>query len=222
MTKTVQFSIRKTVEQLETLFEQLNSRFFGNELSRPVIALVYNQTRRKSYGWCTTWKPWKKPGDSDGEYEINICPEYLTRPIEEVCGTLMHEMVHLLNIKNGIKDVSRNGTYHNKKFKDTAEQHGLIIERDENIGWSITSLNEEAKEFCKTLNIVEFDIVRIKLTKDGEEKPKPPKKPKKPKNKLICPSCQNEVSSKRSLNIICDDCHVKYKKDMEEEDCVDN
>ena len=44
---------------------------------------------------------------------------------------MLHEMAHLYNLENGIKDTSRAGTYHNAKFKATAEEHGLICERSE-------------------------------------------------------------------------------------------
>ena len=56
-------------------------------------------------------------------------------------------MAHLYCLKNGIKDTSRNCTYHNKRIKEVGEAHGLIISYSSAIGWSITTQNEEAKAF---------------------------------------------------------------------------
>ena len=119
-------------------------------------------------GWCTAWKAWsnkqpeqKKTVDlaamskedlenlkkDEGFYEINICAEHLARPFEQVAETLLHEMVHLYNLQIGVQDTSRGGTYHNKKYKEAAEQHGLTVGKDAKYGWTVTTLNDEAKAF---------------------------------------------------------------------------
>lgn len=105
---------------------------------------------RGAYGWCTGWKAWKA-GEDEGHYEINLCAEYLNRPFEETCGTLIYEMVHLQNLQDGVQDTSRSGTYHNKKFKETAEAHGLTVEKGEKYGWHKTALSPEALEFVQSL-----------------------------------------------------------------------
>ncbi len=69
--------------------------------------------------------------------------ETIDRPIGEVAATMLHEMAHLYNLTHGIEDVSNNGYYHNKKFKETAEAHGLHIEKHDKYGWTITTLNAE-------------------------------------------------------------------------------
>lgn len=50
-------------------------------------------------------------------YGINICAEYLDRPFEEICSTLLHEMRHFYNKQSGVQDTCRNGLYRNKHFK---------------------------------------------------------------------------------------------------------
>jgi len=75
--------------------------------------------------------------------EISICAEYIDRPISEVAATMLHEMAHLYDLTHSIKDVSDNGYYHNMKFKETAEAHGLHIEQHATYGWTITTLTEE-------------------------------------------------------------------------------
>ena len=56
-------------------------------------------------------------------------------------------MGHLWNLQNEVQDTARGGTYHNKKFKQIAEEHGLIIEQHPKYGWTLTTLNDEAKAF---------------------------------------------------------------------------
>jgi len=107
-------SIAPIVNALDSLFWQLNDKYFESSLSKCVIA-ISEKGRRNAYGWCTCDKVWQ--GDAERHYEINICPEYLNRPIEDICETLLHEMIHLKNLQDNINDTSRNGFYHNKEFK---------------------------------------------------------------------------------------------------------
>lgn len=163
-------SLKPVIEKLEDLFSKFNEKFYNNELDKPIIT-VSPDTTKGAYGWCTAWKAWsnqepKKISDmkpeeieaakSEGFYEINICAEYLARPFEQICETLLHEMVHLYNLQVGVQDTSRSGTYHNKKYKEAAEQHGLTVEKDSKYGWTKTSLNDEAKAFVEGLQDSSF------------------------------------------------------------------
>ena len=81
-------SLKPVIEELENLFSKFNARFFADKLEKPVITVSPDHTRG-AYGWCTGWKAWKA-GEDEGHYEINLCAEYLNRPFEETCGTLIH------------------------------------------------------------------------------------------------------------------------------------
>lgn len=110
-------SLKPVIEKLEQHFELFNKKFFGGKLSKPIIT-VSPDTTRGAYGWCTSWKAWtdkeldqavdfskvaeeklEKMKKEEGFYEINMCAEYLARPFEQTAGTLLHEMVHLLNLQ---------------------------------------------------------------------------------------------------------------------------
>jgi len=56
-------------------------------------------------------------------------------------------MVHEYCMETGIKDTSNNGVYHNRRFKEQAEAHGLTVEHHEKYGWTITSPSEELLGF---------------------------------------------------------------------------
>lgn len=199
-------SLGSAIAALEDLFQQFNLKFFAGNLEAPVIA-VSPDTTSGAYGWCTTWKAWKSKDDESkdgGFYEINMCAEHLTRPFEELCGTLLHEMVHLDNIAKEIKDTSRGGTYHNKKFKETAEQHGLIIDRDPKYGWTITHLNDETKAFVATLDGSAFQLfrqkqLRLKTSGSGSSR------------KYVCPCCGMIIRATKEVRVICGDCGVELE-----------
>lgn len=161
-------------------------------------------------GWCTSWKAWKQAGSEDkdaGYYEINICAEHLTRKFEELCGTLLHEMVHLWNLQNGVQDTSRGGTYHNKKFKEVAEQHGLIIEQHPKYGWTLTKLNEETKQFIDSLGDTGFGIYR-----DSAAKIKTKKTSSQSSRKYVCPCCGLIIRATKEVRVQCMDCEMEMEE----------
>ena len=94
-------SLKPVIDELETLFSKFNKAFFEGKLEKPVITVSPDHTRG-AYGWCTAWKAWQDGNKEGGYYEINLCAEYLNRPFEETCGTLLHEMVHLQNLQDNV------------------------------------------------------------------------------------------------------------------------
>ena len=72
--------LQNIINELENLFDLFNKSYFENKLSKPVITVSPDSTKG-AYGWCTSWKAWK---DGKSEYyEINMCAEHLTRPINK-------------------------------------------------------------------------------------------------------------------------------------------
>ncbi len=194
-------SLKPVIEKLESYFSKINDKFYNGELQKAVITVSPDNTKG-AYGWCTSWKAWKDSDNQDeGYYEINICAEYLSRPFEDVIGTLMHEMVHLYNLQNGVKDTSRGGTYHNKKFKEAAEAHGLLPEKDEKYGWIGRKLNDEAKAFVESLHETKFDLFRETPTKiKGTSK--------QSSRKYVCPCCGLIIRATKEVKVMCMECDM--------------
>ena len=214
-------SLKPVIDKLENLFSKFNEKFYGGELQKAVIT-VSPDTTKGAYGWCTAWKAWsnqepKKISDmkpeeieaakSEGFYEINICAEYLARPFEQICETLLHEMVHLYNLQVGVQDTSRSGTYHNKKYKEAAEQHGLTVEKDSKYGWTKTSLNDEAKAFVDGLRDKKFQLFRKPSFKMGGSS-----KTKQSTRKYVCPMCGCIIRATKEVHVICGDCNVEFEE----------
>ncbi|MEY8317717.1 SprT-like domain-containing protein [Oscillospiraceae bacterium 50-58] len=216
-------TLTPVLEKLEDLFSKLNSEFYGGKLQAPVIT-VSPDTTKGAYGWCTGWKAWTdkapkplsemtpeeiKAAETDGYYEINLCAEHIARPFMDTVGTLLHEMAHLYNCQMGIQDTSRGGFYHNKKFKETAEAHGLIVEKNPKYGYSKTILTDEAKAFIKSLDDCKFDLYRKAIPHIGGSKKS------NSSRKYVCPCCGAIVRATKEVNIVCGDCDAPFEEETE-------
>lgn len=73
--------VKKTVK----MFDLFNEHFYHGELTHPVIT-VSPDGGRGAYGWCSIQEIWN--ADSEKYREINLCAEYLDRPIFELVATL--------------------------------------------------------------------------------------------------------------------------------------
>ena len=206
-------SYNRVAGYLNKVFDLLNAAFFESALSRPTITI---QSTPRAYGHFSlrddTWI--SKLGKT---HEINIGAGTLARPIEEVAATLLHEMVHYYNFVNGVQDCSRNGTYHNRKFKKAAEARGLIVQHSEKYGWSHTSPSDELLEFVLDNDLTDILINRnefsgFQITGTGTHSGTPigttvPKKSSS--RKYICPCCGMSVRATKEVNIACLDCGMK-------------
>lgn len=70
--------------------------------------------------------------------EMFVAGEGLSAGPRDVLGTLLHEAAHGLAEVRGIQDTSRQGRYHNARYRDLATELGLQISKVEGIGWSGT------------------------------------------------------------------------------------
>ena len=208
-------SYNRVTQYLNKVFKLINTEYYDKDLVMPTFTM---QSTDGSYGHVTTSKVWKTESGK-ASYELNIGADYLNRPIENIVATLIHEGCHLYAMQNGIKDTSNKGVYHNKKFKALAEERGLIIERHDKYGWTITTPSEETINFCINNDLQEvlisrntgFTFTGVGTGKNGNGTPVKPIAPKKGNSiKWICPCCGAIVRSTKVLNIVCGDCTEKF------------
>ena len=195
-------------KRLEDAYGVFNREYFNGELPMVMITI---QSSLKAYGHCTTKKIWAS--GSDRYYELNLSAEYLSRPIENVLATLVHEMVHIYCMEAGIKDTSNNGRYHNKRFKTEAEMRDLKIAYAPTIGWSVTEPTEVFIRNVKNWGLYDAcENYRLGAlqTDDSEGTDKPRKKSST--RKYYCPVCGNSVRATKDVNILCMDCNVQMIK----------
>lgn len=193
------------IAELHRAFKMFNENLFEGKLPEPAILIQSRGNKKLTLGWCSVQKIWKNEKTEEEKYEINLVAEGLNRGIYPVMTTLLHEMVHLYNLVNGIKDVSRGNTYHNMKFKNTAEAHGLIIEHADKIGWSVSKLQGTTMNLIDSYEFDEavFSLGRRDLDSEGDEKPK---KKKSSSRKYYCPECGISIRASKDVNILCGDC----------------
>lgn len=93
-------------------------------------------------------------------HDVNILSSYLNRPIVDVVCTLLHEARHLYAFMNGIADVSKNGVYHTKKFKDISEARDLKIGQHPKYGWTITESTEQLIQWVEQHGLIDISLYR--------------------------------------------------------------
>lgn len=75
-------------------------------------------------------------------HELFVGGEGLARGGAELLGTLLHEAAHGVARARGVQDTSRQGRYHNTRFKLIGEELGLELAIAPGIGWSTTVVPE--------------------------------------------------------------------------------
>ena len=72
--------------------------------------------------------------------EVFVGGEGLARGPADVVATLLHEAAHALAHVRGVQDTSRQGRWHNARFRALAEEVGIEVSKDPRLGWSPTAL----------------------------------------------------------------------------------
>lgn len=192
----------ETIAALENIFDKLNAIYFEGKLPKPVITV---QTTPKAYGHCSTKKVWRA-GETEGMYEINLGAEFINRPKEQTCATLLHEMVHLYCNENEIAETCQKGRYHNKTFKAECEARDLEVEYDRANGYARTVATEAFKAKLTEAGVdltVRFARIMPK-TKAKAERAKA--------HAYVCPICGQTVRTTGDLSLICGVCEVPMSR----------
>ncbi|MFZ5479102.1 MAG: hypothetical protein ACOZNI_20195 [Myxococcota bacterium] len=91
--------------------------------------------------------------------EVFIAGELFAFGAAAILGTLLHEAAHALAHARLIEDTSRDGRYHNKRFRALASALGLEVARSPKNGWNITTLpSETADRYGDVLLVIEDHI----------------------------------------------------------------
>jgi hypothetical protein len=188
--------------QLESLYDQLNAKLFSGKLPSVVIT-IQSKGRKRAVAWFAPSR-WVD-GEKQESAEINFCAENLTDGKAALVETMIHEMVHAMNDRDGIKDHSASGRYHNKKFMHAAEAVGLTVEKSTSCGWAHTELGPRIKDIVSEVNLQEdaFDMARKLLEKKGKDGTR--------LVKWTC-GCRNFWMKTDGEGILCELCGNKFAK----------
>lgn len=209
-------NVQRAQQYLKKIFRLLNEQIFDGELDDVQVVLSNNS---RCYGYYTlnssTWVG--QVGNQEfNQHEIGISAQYLaTRDITAVVATLTHECVHHWCYLKGIKNVSRNGYWHNKRFREAAEQHGLIVEQHPKVGHGVTSCSERLLQFCIDNDLQEFQLNRSSdyyVAIGGSSSPSSGGSTatttrRSSSYKLLCPCCGCTVRATRlGVRLMCISC----------------
>ena len=150
-------SICPIIKELERIYDSFSKLKGLDKIAPRPIITIQTKGMSNSLGW--HWKDkwqFKKKNIS----EINICAESLS---EDVIETLIHEMVHYHNASLDIEDCNQH-QYHNKRFKEMAENYGLNVEKSGRHGWSATSISKALQKIISKVKINKkvFNLYRKK------------------------------------------------------------
>lgn len=90
--------------------------------------------------WGSQWR-----AGAEARGEVLLAGEALHLAPEAVFEVLLHEATHGLCAARGAKDTSRDGRYHNRRFRAAATEVGLVVGRVDPHGWARTRLGPEAR-----------------------------------------------------------------------------
>jgi hypothetical protein len=103
--------------------------------------------------------------------EVLITPDGLTGRAADVLATLLHEAAHSVAWRRGMKDTSRQGRYHNRRFQTVAQELGLQVERESAFGWTQTDLRAStAAAYSVVLGELEHHVPRAGAAANGSQR----------------------------------------------------
>lgn len=194
-------SLAELLSYFERAFDVLDYSYFESKLPKTILTI---QSTPKNFGHASVRQIWEV-GKEEG-YEINLSAEHLNRSTEEILATLLHEMVHVHCREQGIIELTRSGTYHNKKFKYECEKRDLKVINDKNYGWSIT---EPTARFIKLVQVeglnkdIAFFRKRVSLGKKKEKK-------QSSTRVYYCPSCEKKIRATSDVSVLCLICTEEF------------
>jgi hypothetical protein len=104
--------------------------------------------------------------------EILISGECLRMGAAQVLQTLVHEAAHGRAHRRGVKDTSRGGRYHNKRFVREAEALGMEYAHETphgTLGFSGVTLTDEGRERYAEAHAILVEVCQLGLDMPGEK-----------------------------------------------------
>lgn len=126
-------------KQLEHIFRILNMDIFKGRLPIPIFTIFVIDRKHEWYFQVRNQK----------QYVIALNQKELEKSEEEIICNMLHCMVHEYCKLFGIQESSREGRYHNIKFGEYAEAHGLIVKKTSEEGYITIGIQESVKKLIR-------------------------------------------------------------------------
>lgn len=198
-----------TLEQFskyQKAWQWFNAELFGGTL-KP--CLLNFSRHRGSYGFFTPQR-WRR--GKEEVHEISLNPDSLSRELEEVMSTLVHEMVHQWQQDHGTPP---RRCYHDTEWAEKMVEVGLVPSDTGEPGGRPTGQNmthfiDPKGRFRAALDRMPKECVLPWVSEGPNEKDKP-KKPRPKKVKFTCPECRTKITADdEGLDANCNDCGERF------------
>jgi len=202
---------RETYDRFQLAYEHFNKALFGNELPNALITL---QRRKGTFGYFSGDRFNNSEGRTADEIALNPT-NFGERPLIEILGTLVHEMVHLWQHHRGTPG---RGRYHNREWADKMKSVGLLPtdtgeDGGKETGETVTHMIVPGGAFeqaAQKLIVKDFAITWkeaptvLLLNPNGrDEAAATPKSGKR--LRYACPDCDLKAWAKHDARLVCGD-----------------
>lgn len=219
----------RELDFLQSLTAYFKKELFEDDLPPFIITL---EKIRGAFGYATSKAIYKDNTLVYYQVAINFLLAKKNGNLEELADTLIHEMIHLYCNKNNIKEVSNNGRYHNKAFKNLAEAKGLKTIQHQTFGYNTCGLQDNLKikiieeitsKYDNDYLLSLFDIkeqsaqeqrqAQQEQEQDQEQEQQAQQQAQQQGTKnrnlqvYICPCCKMKVRAKNNARLLCLDCN---------------
>lgn len=208
--------VKAAATEVYCIYDRLNRKYFNNEL--PTVPIYIHPNLNKIACFDPNIVTVYDRRESQ-KCQMSFSDYIYSAPVVEVCEMMLHLMCHYYCFLKGIKDTSNKHAYHNKKFKETAESHGLIVGRNR-YGYCITSPSTGLIEFVnnKMSDIQWGNVFRYKVNSSITEEALNTLSPKQPAlavydppshhRKYMCMRCGISVRATKDVKIKCANCNL--------------
>lgn len=194
--------------ELEKMHAIINDCTALPTINLPVYLTVQSKGKRNCFAWCTVKDVWQ--GEESSAWEINFSAEDIGRDPSETFITMIHEMSHLMNIQEGVKDCSKSGR-HNANFKAMCDRYHIICEPTEKIGYYTHFPMEKQDNIVQSLWKKYLEIANLKaFDKARESNPKVRTTKTVKMLKYVCPICGTIIRASKEVHVTCTDCGVEF------------
>ncbi len=192
-------SLRPALAELERAAIWIANRRLSQITHRVVVTIQTKGKKANCLGWFSEAQWSTREGED--VHEINVTAESLQGEVIDIFHTMAHELCHLENNFNEIKDVAKGGR-HNKKFEETAEIMGLVVEAPvDGRGYTTAGLTKDFE--AEVMEEFKPDVAAFNLFRQVKLKNKAVNKTKA----YIC-SCEDSATLRtaKDFQATCDVC----------------
>lgn len=204
---------KREYAMLQAAYDFFNAKFFDSRLPRVFFTIDWHNKKSNGY-FC----PHKLVNKEDAEAKakasvIALNPDYLARDVYEVLATLVHEMCHVWEFEEFIKDPYKLTSYHSKRFEKKLSECNLkaVINNKSRSSCSTVIPDDGifkgiADEYLKTkefLSIASTNAIKTEVEKKAKAKNK---------TKYFCTGCETNVWGKAGLNLHCNECDMDFEE----------